>query len=53
MDLEVEHRRPDPHRREELDERETPVLEEEANPLEEHGEAADHEAKGAKIGGTG
>jgi len=26
MDLEVEHRRPDPHRREELDERETQFL---------------------------
>ena len=41
--LEVVHRQPDPHRRQDLNEREPPVREQQLEPVEEHHEAADHQ----------
>ena len=46
--LEVEHRDPDPHRRQDLDEREPPVDENEPQTLEEHHERADREHERGK-----
>ena len=41
--LEVEDRHPDPHRRQDLDERQPPVVEQQPQPVEEHHERADGE----------
>ena len=48
VSLEVEHGGPDPHGREDLDEREPPVREEELHSLEEHGEGADQHRQGCQ-----
>ena len=43
MYFEVEQRKPDPHRRQHLDQRQTPVREEQLQTLKEHDEGADRE----------
>src|SRR2546423_1321458 len=46
--LEVEHRHPDPHRRQDLDEHEFPIDENEPQTLEQHHERADREHERGK-----
>jgi hypothetical protein len=43
--LPVEHRDPDPHRGQDLDEREPPIRKQQLEPLEERHDPADHERK--------
>ena len=46
--LEIEHRQPDPHRREDLHEREPPIGHEQLESVEQHGEGADGEGERGK-----
>jgi hypothetical protein len=48
MGLQVEQGNPDPHRRQDLDQREAPAGEQQLDPLEQHDESADAEGKGGQ-----